>query len=143
MRSKCWCGSSVPLPRSWSCARRFSRGRSRTEVAMRKRSRAALAPAVIAVAAIAGAAGYRAQESGPGRRLDELSRGRPAAASHFPVDGALAAASQAAAEARWTEGSQARQMELFLQAAVESEALEAHRAQSRKAPARTGRGGGG
>ena len=110
---------------------------------MRKRSRAALAPVVIAVAAIAGAAGYRAQESGPGRRLDELSKGRPAAASHFPVDGALAAASQAAAEARWTEGSHARHTELFLQAAAESEALEAQRAQSRTAPARTGRGGGG
>jgi Transglycosylase-like domain len=109
---------------------------------MRKRIRAVLAPVVI-VTATAGAAGSRVQDSGSGRRLDELSKGRPAAASHFPVDGALAAASQAAAEARWIEGSNARQAELFLQAATESEALEAQRAQSRKAPARTGRGGGG
>jgi hypothetical protein len=56
------------------------------------------------------------------RRLDELSTGRPAAASHFPLDVARAAASQAAEEAQ---------------------ALEAQRAQSRIAPARTGRGGGG
>jgi hypothetical protein len=103
----------------------------------------AVAVPVVLVAAIAGAAGYRAQDSGSGRRLDELSRGRPAAASHFPIDGALAAATQAAAEARWIEGSNARQMELFLQAAAENQALEAQRAQSRKAPARTGRGGGG
>jgi Transglycosylase-like domain len=86
---------------------------------MSKRIRAVLAPDVI-VAATAGAAGSRARDSGSGRRLDELSKGRPAAAPHFPVDGALAAASQAA-----------------------TEALEAQRAQSRKAPARTGRGGGG
>jgi hypothetical protein len=109
---------------------------------MRKRIRAVAVPVVI-VAAIAGAAGYRAQESGSGRRLDELSKERPAAATHFPIDGALAAASQAAAEARWIEGSNARQTELFLQAAAENQALEAQRAQSRKAPARTGRGGGG
>jgi hypothetical protein len=105
---------------------------------MRKRIRAALAPAVI-VAAVAGAAGYRAQDSGSGRRLDELSTERPAAATHVPIDGALAAASQAAAT-RWTEGSNARQMELFLEATAENEAQQA---QSRKAPARTGRGGGG
>jgi hypothetical protein len=109
---------------------------------MRNPIRAVAVPVVL-VAAIAGAAGYRAQDSGSGRRLDELSRGRPAAASHFPIDGALAAATQAAAEARWIEGSNARQMELFLQAAAENQALEAQRAQSRKAPARTGRGGGG
>jgi hypothetical protein len=109
---------------------------------MRNPIRAVAVPVVL-VAAIAGAAGYRAQDSGSGRRLDELSRGRPAAASHFPIDGAVAAATQAAAEARWIEGSNARQMELFLQAAAENQALEAQRAQSRKAPARTGRGGGG
>jgi hypothetical protein len=109
---------------------------------MRKRIRAVLAPAGMA-AAIAGAAGYRAQDSQSGRRLDELSRARPAAASHFPVDGALAAARQAAAEARWMEGSHARQAELFFEAAAEAEALESQRAQSRRAPARTGRGGGG
>ena len=112
---------------------------------MRKPIKAVLAPVVI-VAAIAGAAGYRAQDSGPPKRLDELSKERPAAASHFPVDAALAAASQAAAEARWIEGYQARQMELFLQAVAEAEALEAQRAQAqaqaRQAPARTGRGGG-
>ncbi len=82
---------------------------------MRNRIRAAAVP-VVMVTAIAGAAGYRAQGSGPGRRLDELSKERPAAATHFPIDGALAAATQAAAEARWIEGSNARQMELFLQA---------------------------
>jgi hypothetical protein len=44
---------------------------------MRKRTRAALAPAAIA-AAVAGAAGHRAQDSGSGRRLDVLGRERPA-----------------------------------------------------------------
>src|SRR5947207_4149845 len=107
---------------------------------MLKRIRAAVVPAVM-VAAVAGAAGYRAQDSGRGRRLDELRKERPAAATHFPIDGALAAANQAAAT-RWIEGSNARQMELFLQAAAENEALQAQQAQSRKAPARTGRGGG-
>lgn len=50
---------------------------------MRKRFRAALAPAVIG-AATGGAAGFRALDSGSGRRLDELSAERPAAATHFP-----------------------------------------------------------
>jgi hypothetical protein len=109
---------------------------------MRKPIRAVAVPVVI-VTAIAGAAGYRAQASGSGRRLDELSKERPAAATLFGIDGALAAAIQAAEEARWIEGSNARLMELFLQAAAENQALEAQRAQSRKAPARTGRGGGG
>src|SRR5918994_2120485 len=109
---------------------------------MRKPIRAVGVPVVI-VTAIAAAAGYRAQSSESGRRLDELSRERPAAATHFPIDGALAAANTAAEEARWIEGSNARQSELFLQAAAENQALEAQRAQSRKAPARTGRGGGG
>jgi hypothetical protein len=63
---------------------------------MRRHIKAVLAPVVI-VAAIAGAAGYRAQDSGSPRRLDELSKERPAAASHFPVDGALAAAKKRAA----------------------------------------------
>jgi hypothetical protein len=49
---------------------------------MRNRSRAAAVPVVI-VAANAGDAGYRARESGSGRRLDELSTERPAAATHF------------------------------------------------------------
>jgi Transglycosylase-like domain len=89
---------------------------------MRKPIRAVTVPVVI-VTAIDGTAGDRAQSSGSGRRLDELSRERPAAATHFPID--------------------ARQMELFLQAAAENHALEAQRAQSRTAPARTGRGGGG
>jgi hypothetical protein len=109
---------------------------------MRKPIRAVAVP-VVHVTALAGAARYRAQDSGSGRRLDELSTERPAAATHFPIDGALAAANQAAEEARWIEGSNARQTELFLQAAAENEALEAQRAQSRKALARTGRGGGG
>jgi hypothetical protein len=106
---------------------------------MGKRMQAAVVPVVL-VAAIAGAAGSRAQDSGSGRRLDEPSQARPAAA-HFPIDGALAAATQAAAT-RWIEGSNARQMELFLQAAADNEALQAQQAQSTKAPARTGRGGG-
>ena len=111
---------------------------------MLKHIKAAIVPVVL-VAAIAGAAGYRAHDSGSGRRLDELSRERPVAATHFPLGGALAAANQAAEDARWIEGSNARQMELFLQAAAENQALEAQRAQSesRTAPARTGRGGGG
>jgi soluble lytic murein transglycosylase-like protein len=114
---------------------------------MHKRIRAVLAPAVV-VAAIVGAAGYRAQDSGSSRRLDELSQERPAAATHFPVDGALTAASQAAAEARWTEAFNAHQAELFYQAAAAAEAAEAERAAAaanarKKAAAPTGRGGGG
>jgi Transglycosylase-like domain len=89
---------------------------------MRNPIRAVTVPVVIATA-IDGAAGDRAQSSGSGRRLDELGRERPAAATHFPID--------------------TRQMELFLQTAAEKQALEAQRAQSRTAPARTGRGGGG
>jgi hypothetical protein len=89
---------------------------------MRKPIRAVTVPVVI-VTAIDGGAEYRAQSSGSGRRLDELGRERPAAATHFPID--------------------AGQMELFLQAAPENQTLEAQRAQSRTAPARTGRGGGG
>jgi hypothetical protein len=108
------------------------RGRSRTEVFMRKRFRAA----------IAGAAGFRVLDSGSGRRLDELSKERPAAATHFPIDGAFSAAGQAALRACWIEGADARQAELFFQAA--DKALEAQWAQQArmKAPARTGRGGG-
>jgi hypothetical protein len=111
---------------------------------MLKHIKAAAVPVVL-VAAIAGAAGYRAQESGPGRRLDELSKERPAAATHFPVDGALIAASQAAEEARWTEAFQAHQAELFYQAAAAAEAEQAAAAANakKKAAAPTGRGGGG
>ncbi len=105
---------------------------------MRIPMKAVLVPAVIA-AAIAGAAGYRAS-SGTQGRLDELSQERPAAASHFPADSALVAASQAAAEQRWIAGAQARQMELFLQAVADAEAQQSQRSQ---APARTGRTGGG
>jgi hypothetical protein len=116
---------------------------------MLKHIKAAIVPVVL-VAAIAGAAGYRAQDSGSGRRLDELSKERPAAASHFPVDGALIAASQAADEARWTEAFQAHQVEVFNQAAAAA-AAEAERAAAaaaaanakKKAVAPTGRGGGG
>jgi hypothetical protein len=106
---------------------------------MRIPMKAVLVPAVIA-AAIAGAAGYRAS-SGTQGRLDELSQERPAAASHFPADSALVAASQAAAEQRWIAGAQARQMELFLQAVADAEA-QAQTQQSRP-PSRTGRTGGG
>jgi hypothetical protein len=111
---------------------------------MLKHIKAAVVPVVL-VAAIAGAAGYRAQDSGSGRRLDELSKGRPAAASHFPVDGALVAASQAAEEARWVEAFQAHQAELFYQAAAAAEAEQAAAAANakKKAAAPTGRGGGG
>ena len=111
---------------------------------MLKRIRAAIVPAVI-VAAVAGAAGYRAQDSGSGRRLDELSQERPAAAStHFPVDGALIAASRAADEKLWTEAFNAHQAELFLQAAAAAEAEQAAAAANAKKPkpaAPTGRGG--
>src|SRR6266545_5568789 len=114
---------------------------------MLKHIKAALVPVVL-VAAIAGAAGYRAQDSGSGRRLDELSKERPAAATHFPVDGALVAASQAAEEARWVEAFQAHQAELFYQAAAAAEAERAAEAAAaanakKKAAAPTGRGGGG
>ena len=108
---------------------------------MLKHIKAAVVPVVL-VAAIAGAAGYRAQDSGSGRRLDELSKERPAAATHFPVDGALVAASQAAEEARWVEAFQAHQAELFYQAAAAAEAAAAANAK-KKAAAPTGRGGGG
>lgn len=111
---------------------------------MLKHIKAAVVPVVL-VAAIAGAAGYRAQDSGSGRRLDELSKERPAAASHFPVDGALIAASQAAEEARWVEAFQAHQAELFYQAAAAAEAEQAAAAANarKKSVAPTGRGGGG
>jgi hypothetical protein len=112
---------------------------------MLKHIKAAIVPVVL-VAAIAGAAGYRAQDSGSGKRLDELSQERPAAASHFPVDGALLAASQAADEARWVEAFNAHQAELFYQAAAEAEqAAQAAAAANakKKSVAPTGRGGGG
>jgi soluble lytic murein transglycosylase-like protein len=109
---------------------------------MRKRFKAALAPVVI-VAAIAGAAGYRAQDSGSEKRLDELSQERPAAATHFPVEGALAAASQDAAEKRFVEAFNAHQAEMFFQAAAAAEAEAAANAAKAKSAARTGRGGSG
>jgi soluble lytic murein transglycosylase-like protein len=111
---------------------------------MLKHIKAAVVPVVL-VAAIAGAAGYRAQDSGSGRRLDELSKERPAAASQFPVDGALVAASQAADEARWVEAFNAHQAELFYQAVAAAEAEQAAAAANakKKAAAPTGRGGGG
>src|SRR4051794_12858118 len=114
---------------------------------MLKHIKAAVVPVVL-VAAIAGAAGYRAQDSGSGRRLDELSKERPAAATHFPVDGALVAASQAADEARWVEAFNAHQAELFYQAVAAAEAEQAAQAAAaanakKKSVAPTGRGGGG
>src|SRR4029453_17319205 len=111
---------------------------------MLKHIKAAAVPVVL-VAAIAGAAGYRAQESGPGRRLDELSKERPAPATHFPVDGPPVAASKAAEEAGWVEAFQAHQAELFYQAAAAAEAEQAAAAANakKKAAAPTGRGGGG
>jgi soluble lytic murein transglycosylase-like protein len=114
---------------------------------MLKHIKAAVVPVVL-VAAIAGAAGYRAQDSGSGRRLDELSKERPAAASRLPVDGALLAASQAADEARWVEAFNAHQAELFYQAVAAAEAEQAAQAAAaanakKKSAAPTGRGGGG
>jgi soluble lytic murein transglycosylase-like protein len=114
---------------------------------MLKHIKAAVVPVVL-VAAIAGAAGYRAQDSGSGRRLDELSKERPAAASQLPVDGALLAASQAADEARWVEAFNAHQAELFYQAVAAAEAEQAAQAAAaanakKKSAAPTGRGGGG
>ena len=110
---------------------------------MHKRWRVAVAPAVVA-AAIAWAGIARAQ--GPNAkptRLDELGAVRPAAASQLPVDGALAAASQAVDEKRWIEAAQARQLELFYQAVAAAEAEKAEAANARKPAAPTGRGGGG
>lgn len=110
---------------------------------MLKHIKAAVVPVVL-VAAIAGAAGYRAQDSGSGKRLDELSQERPAAATHFPVDGALIAASRAADEKRWTEAFQAHEAELFFQAAAAAEAEQAAAAANARKPkpaAPTGRGG--
>ena len=112
---------------------------------MLKRIKAAVVPVVL-VAAVAGAAGYRAQDSGSGRRLDELSQARPAAASHFPVDGAVIAASQAADVKRWVEGFQAHEAELFFQAVAANEAEQAAQAAAaanakKKPAAPTGRGG--
>ena len=114
---------------------------------MLKHIKAAVVPVVL-VAAIAGAAWYRAQDSGSGRRLDELSKERPAAASLLPVDGALLAASQAADEARWVESFNAHQAELFYQAVAAAEAEKAAQAAAaanakKKSVAPTGRGGGG
>jgi soluble lytic murein transglycosylase-like protein len=117
---------------------------------MLKHIKAAVVPVVL-VAAIAGAAGYRAQDSGSGKRLDELSQERPAAAStHFPVDGALVAASKAADEKRWVEAFNAHEAELFFQAAAAAEAEQqaeqaaaAANARRKPAVAPTGRGGGG
>jgi Transglycosylase-like domain len=110
---------------------------------MRKRIKAVLAPVVI-VTAIAGAAGYRAQGSGSASRLDELSKERPAAATHFPVDGVLVAASQAVDEKRYIEAVQRNQVESFLQAVAAAEAEQAAAAaRARKPAAPTGRGGGG
>ena len=86
---------------------------------MHKRLKAAVAPVVVAATIMSWAGFARALDTGsPPRRLDELSEKRPVAASHFPVEGALIAASQAALEQRWIEGVRARQMELFLQAAA-------------------------
>jgi len=112
---------------------------------MLKHIKAAAVPVVI-VAAIAGAAGYRAQGSGSGRRLDELSKERPAAAAHFPVDGALVAASQAADEKRFLDAIQAQQLDAFFQAVLAQQAEQAAAAANASKPkpvAPTGRGGGG
>jgi hypothetical protein len=114
---------------------------------MLKHIKAAVVPVVL-VAAIAGAAGYRAQDSGSGRRLDELSKERPAAASHLPVDGALIAASQAADEKRFLEAVRAQQLDSFFQAVAAAEAEQAAQAAAaanakKKSVAPTGRGGSG
>jgi soluble lytic murein transglycosylase-like protein len=121
---------------------------------MHKRLKAVVAPAVVATAMTwAGIA--RAQ--GPGtspKRLDELGATRPAAASHLPVDGALAAAGQAADESRYIEAVQANQLKLFYEAVLAAEAEKAAEAERAAAAARaskpkpkpvapTGRGGGG
>lgn len=112
---------------------------------MHKRLKAVVAPAVVATAITwAGIARAQGPDATP-KRLDELGAVRPAAASHLPVDGALAAASQAADERRWIEGSQQRQLELFYEGilAAEAEKAAAANASKPKPVARTGRGGGG
>jgi hypothetical protein len=98
---------------------------------MPKRLTATVAPALVAAAITV--AGFARSTGSPAQRLDELGAMRPAAASHRVVDGALAAASQAA-EARWIEGAQQHQMELFYQGILDAEA-------QKTAPARSGRGG--
>lgn len=109
---------------------------------MLKHIKAAVVPVVL-VAAVAGAAGYRAQDSGSGKRLDELSQERPAAATHFPVDGALIAASRAADVKRYLDAVQAQQLDEFFQAVAAAEAEQAAAAAKKPAVAPTGRGGGG
>lgn len=115
---------------------------------MHQRLKAVVAPTVVA-AAITWAGIARAQ--GPDAasdRLDELGAARPAAATHLPVDGALAAASEAVAERRWIEGFQSRQLELFYEGILAAEAEKAAAAAQASKPkpkpvARTGRTGGG
>jgi soluble lytic murein transglycosylase-like protein len=115
---------------------------------MHKRWRLAVAPALVAAAiAWAGIARAEGPDAKP-KRLDELGAVRPAAASQHPVDGALAAASQAVAEKRWNEAVQQQQLELFYQAvtaaeAAKAEAAKAAAAMARKPAAPTGRGGSG
>jgi soluble lytic murein transglycosylase-like protein len=113
---------------------------------MHKRLKAVVAPAVVTAAITwAGIARAQGPDASP-KRLDELGATRPAAASHLPVEGALAAASQAVDEKRWIEGSQARQLELFYQGIIAAEAEKAAAAADASKPkpvARTGRGGGG
>jgi soluble lytic murein transglycosylase-like protein len=122
------------------------------EASMHKRWRLAVAPALVA-AAIAWAGIARAEGPDPKpTRLDELGAARPAAASQLPVDGALAAASQAVAEKRWNEAVQRHQLELLYQgilaaeaakAAEAAEAAKAAAAKARKPAAPTGRRGSG
>jgi soluble lytic murein transglycosylase-like protein len=110
---------------------------------MHKRWRVAVAPALVGAAiAWAGIARAEGPDASP-KRLDELGAVRPAAASQFPVDGALAAASQAVAEKRWIEAAQAYQLELFYQAVAAAEAEKAQAAKAPKPAAPTGRRGGG
>jgi soluble lytic murein transglycosylase-like protein len=110
---------------------------------MHNRWRVAVAPALVAAAiAWAGIARAQGPDAKP-KRLDELGAVRPAAASQLPVDGALAAASQAVAEKRWIEAAQAHQLELFFQAVAAAEAEKAEAAKARKPAAPTGRGGSG
>src|SRR5262245_53395525 len=110
---------------------------------MHERLKAVVAPTVVA-AAITWAGIARAQDPDPrSKRLDELGEARPAAASHRHVDGVLTAASQAADEERWIEGSQQRQLELFYEGILAAEAEKAAAATQEKPVARTGRAGGG
>jgi hypothetical protein len=110
---------------------------------MHKRLKAAVAPTMVA-AAITWAGVARAQGPDPRpKRLDELGKARPTAATHRPIEGVLVAANQAVAEKRWIEAAERHRLELFFEAVAAAEAEKAAAATKAKPVARTGSVGGG